>query len=94
LSVGAKHLQDKLSVIAKNSSPNASPVQLSVVMAKHLEDKLSVITKNSSPNASPVQLSVVMGKKNIPCSLFQTISKIVVSGTCHLKKRVISCICV
>ncbi|MTJ20204.1 hypothetical protein FJR06_02200 [Dolichospermum sp. UHCC 0352] len=31
LSVGAKHLQDKLSVIAKNSSPNASPVQLSVV---------------------------------------------------------------
>jgi hypothetical protein len=94
LSVGAKHLQDKLSVIAKNSSPNASPVQLSVVMAKHLEDKLSVITKNSSPNASPVQLSVVMGKKNIPCSLFQTISKIVVSGTCHLKKRVIGYICV
>ncbi|WP_148764477.1 hypothetical protein [Dolichospermum sp. UHCC 0315A] len=31
LSVGAKHLDDKLSVIAKNSSPNASPVQLSVV---------------------------------------------------------------
>ncbi|WP_256380188.1 MULTISPECIES: hypothetical protein [Nostocales] len=31
MSVGAKHLQDKLSVIAKNSSPNASPVQLSVV---------------------------------------------------------------
>ncbi|WP_235081926.1 hypothetical protein [Anabaena sp. 90] len=30
-SVGAKHLEDKLSVIAKNSSPNASPVQLSVV---------------------------------------------------------------
>jgi len=59
-----------------------------------LEDKLSVIAKNSSPNASPVQLSVVMGKKNIPCSLFQTISKIVVSGTCHLKKRVISYICV
>ncbi|WP_300003371.1 hypothetical protein [Anabaena sp. AL09] len=27
--VGAKHLEDKLSVIAKNSSPNASPVQLS-----------------------------------------------------------------
>jgi len=52
LSVGAKHLEDKLSVIAKNSSPNASPVQL-------LEDKLSVIAKNSSPNASPVQLSVV-----------------------------------
>ncbi|MCS6279934.1 MAG: hypothetical protein HUM72_04380, partial [Dolichospermum sp.] len=25
-----KHLEDKLSVIAKNSSPNASPVQLSV----------------------------------------------------------------
>jgi hypothetical protein len=28
--VGAKHLEDKLSVIAKNSSPNASPVQLSL----------------------------------------------------------------
>ncbi|QSV55744.1 MAG: hypothetical protein HEP80_19605 [Dolichospermum sp. UKL201] len=42
LSVGAKHLEDKLSVIA--------------VGAKHLEDKLSVIAKNSSPNASPVQL--------------------------------------
>jgi hypothetical protein len=25
-----QHLEDKLSVIAKNSSPNASPVQLSV----------------------------------------------------------------
>jgi hypothetical protein len=65
LLVGAKHLEDKLSVIAKNSSPNASPVQLSVVScqllvgAKHLEDKLSVIAKNSSPNASPVQLSVI-----------------------------------
>ncbi|MDB9452606.1 hypothetical protein [Dolichospermum circinale] len=31
LLVGAKHLQDKLSLIAKNSSPNASPVQLFVV---------------------------------------------------------------
>ncbi|QEI41045.1 hypothetical protein BMF77_01628 [Dolichospermum sp. UHCC 0315A] len=31
LSVGAKHLEDKLSIIAKNSSPNASPVRLSVV---------------------------------------------------------------
>jgi ATP-dependent DNA helicase RecQ len=31
LLVGEKHLEDKLSVIAKNSSPNASPVQLSVV---------------------------------------------------------------
>ena len=51
-------MQDKLSVIAKNSSPNASPVQLSVG-AKHLQDKLSVIAKNSSPNASPVQLLVV-----------------------------------
>ncbi|MDB9448299.1 hypothetical protein [Dolichospermum circinale] len=40
----------------KYSSPNASPVQLSV--AKNLDDKLSVIAKNSSPNASPVQLSV------------------------------------
>ncbi|MDB9451673.1 hypothetical protein [Dolichospermum circinale] len=31
LLVGAKHLEDKLSVIAKNSSPNASPVQWSIV---------------------------------------------------------------
>ncbi|WP_254435685.1 hypothetical protein [Dolichospermum sp. UHCC 0260] len=31
LLVGAKHLEDKLSVIAKNISPNASPVPLSVV---------------------------------------------------------------
>jgi hypothetical protein len=31
LLVGAKHLEDKLSIIAKNSSPNASPVQLLVV---------------------------------------------------------------
>ncbi|WP_300003998.1 hypothetical protein [Anabaena sp. AL09] len=43
LSVGAKHLEDKLSLL---------------VGAKHLEDKLSVIAKNSSPNASPVQLLV------------------------------------
>ncbi|WP_246862929.1 MULTISPECIES: hypothetical protein [Nostocales] len=35
LSVGAKHLEDKLSVIAKNSSANASPVQLSVVSGKN-----------------------------------------------------------
>jgi len=62
LSVGAKHLEDKLSVIAKNSSPNASPVQL-LVGAKHLENKLSVIAKNSSPNASPVQWSVVSGQE-------------------------------
>ncbi|MBS9382937.1 MAG: hypothetical protein HEP80_04480 [Dolichospermum sp. UKL201] len=36
LSVGAKHLEDKLSVIAKNSSPNASPVQLLVVSCQLL----------------------------------------------------------
>ncbi|MDB9437302.1 hypothetical protein PN450_10955 [Dolichospermum lemmermannii CS-548] len=34
--VGAKHLEDKLSVIAKNISPNASPVQLSVVSCQWL----------------------------------------------------------
>ncbi|MFN6153996.1 MAG: hypothetical protein ACK4YK_05475 [Dolichospermum sp.] len=34
--VGAKHLEDKLSVIAKNSSPNASPVQLLVVSCQLL----------------------------------------------------------
>jgi hypothetical protein len=32
--VGAKHLEDKLSVMAKNSSPNASPVQWLVVKKK------------------------------------------------------------
>ncbi|QJB42837.1 hypothetical protein [Dolichospermum flos-aquae] len=37
LLVGAKHLEDKLSVIAKNSSPNASPVQLSVVSCQVLK---------------------------------------------------------
>jgi hypothetical protein len=41
LLVGAKHLEDKLSVIAKNSSPNASPVQLSVVSCQ-----LSVVIGN------------------------------------------------
>ncbi len=35
LLVGAKHLEDKLSVIAKNSSPNASPVQLPVVITNY-----------------------------------------------------------
>jgi hypothetical protein len=40
LSVGAKHLEDKLSVIAKNISPNASPVQLSVVI-KEINDKIT-----------------------------------------------------
>ncbi|MDB9449143.1 hypothetical protein [Dolichospermum circinale] len=35
MSVGAKHLEDKLSVIAKNSCPNASPVQLSVVITNY-----------------------------------------------------------
>ena len=60
-------MEDKLSVIAKNSSPNASPVQLLVVSrVKHLEDELSVIAKNSSPNASPVQLSVVSCPENKP----------------------------
>jgi hypothetical protein len=44
LSVGAKHLEDKLSVIAKNSSPNASPVQLSVVSCQ-----LSVVIYDQSP---------------------------------------------
>ena len=38
LLVGVKHLEDKLSVIAKNSSPNASPVQLSVVSCQLLVD--------------------------------------------------------
>ncbi|MBS9385468.1 MAG: hypothetical protein HEQ24_15150 [Dolichospermum sp. BR01] len=68
LLVGAKHLEDKLSIIAKNSSPNASPVQLSVG-AKHLEDKLSIIAKNSSPNASPVQLLLGRNIPPAPCPL-------------------------
>ncbi|MTJ33823.1 hypothetical protein FJR08_04405 [Dolichospermum sp. UHCC 0260] len=75
--VGAKHLEDKLSVIPKNSSPNASPVQL-LVGAKHLEDKLSVIAKNSSPNASPVQLFVVKSTLfHVPCPQYhQTLTVI------------------
>ncbi|MTJ21682.1 hypothetical protein FJR06_10270 [Dolichospermum sp. UHCC 0352] len=52
MSVGAKHLEDKLSVIAKNSSPNASPVQLSVVSCQ-----LSVVSSQLS--VVSCQLSVV-----------------------------------
>jgi hypothetical protein len=47
LSVGAKHLEDKLSVIAKNSSPNASPVQLLVVLP--ITNHQSPITNHQSP---------------------------------------------
>ncbi|MDB9438378.1 hypothetical protein PN450_16590 [Dolichospermum lemmermannii CS-548] len=43
MSVGAKHLEDKLSVVAKNSSPNASPVQLSVVIGKILSPYIPYI---------------------------------------------------
>ncbi|QJB42814.1 hypothetical protein [Dolichospermum flos-aquae] len=54
LSVGAKHLEDKLSVIAKNSSPNASPVQLFVVrcplfVVLPLTNHQSPITNHQSP---------------------------------------------
>ncbi|MBJ7295209.1 MAG: hypothetical protein JHC73_02540 [Dolichospermum sp.] len=45
LSVGAKHLEDKLSVIAKNISPNASPVQLSVVSCQLSTNKNLIITE-------------------------------------------------
>ncbi|MCE2699175.1 MAG: hypothetical protein LW859_17585 [Anabaena sp. 49633_E8] len=44
MSVGAKHLEDKLSIIAKNSSPNASPVQLSVVSWLLVANKKQVTT--------------------------------------------------
>jgi hypothetical protein len=60
--------------LPKNSSPNASPVQLSVVMGKHLEDKLSVIAKNSSPNASPVELS--WGRKIFSVPSFKQFPKL------------------
>ncbi|MBS9391157.1 MAG: hypothetical protein HEQ33_20585 [Dolichospermum sp. WA123] len=60
MSVGAKHLEDKLSVIAKNSSPNASPVQLSVVITNYqlpityhplpITHYLSPITYHPLPN--------------------------------------------
>ncbi|MEA5528723.1 hypothetical protein VB638_03815, partial [Dolichospermum sp. UHCC 0684] len=49
LLVGAKHLEDKLSVIAKNSSPNASPVQLSVVSCKTVTNYLLPITNYQLP---------------------------------------------
>ncbi|OBQ08866.1 MAG: hypothetical protein AN482_12455 [Anabaena sp. LE011-02] len=74
LLVGAKHLEDKLSicqlsVVSCQLSVGAKHLEdkLSVIAknsspnAKHLEDKLSIIAKNSSPNASPVQL---LGDKN------------------------------
>ncbi|QJB42812.1 hypothetical protein [Dolichospermum flos-aquae] len=47
--VGAKHLEDKLSVIAKNSSPNASPVQLSVVSRKKITNYQLPITNYQLP---------------------------------------------
>jgi hypothetical protein len=45
LLVGAKHLEDKLLVIAKNSSPNASPVQLLVVnyLSHFREQRLKLV---------------------------------------------------
>ena len=43
LLVGVKHLEDKLSLIAKNSSPNASPVQLLVVSCQLLVDYQKLI---------------------------------------------------
>ncbi|WP_148760125.1 hypothetical protein [Dolichospermum sp. UHCC 0315A] len=59
MSVGAKHLEDKLSVIAKNSSPNASPVQLSVVRCplSVVRCPLSVGNIFSLLPASPTPLS-------------------------------------
>ncbi|MBJ7298152.1 MAG: hypothetical protein JHC73_18040, partial [Dolichospermum sp.] len=56
LSVGAKHLEDKLSVIAKNSSPNASPVQWSVVSGQ-----LSVV----SCQLSVVSCQLSVGAKHL-----------------------------
>ncbi|MFN7851385.1 MAG: hypothetical protein ACLBM3_08940 [Dolichospermum sp.] len=47
LSVGAKHLEDKLSIIAKNSSPNASPVQWSVVSGQLLMRKFFFLLPSS-----------------------------------------------
>jgi hypothetical protein len=43
LLVGAKHLEDKLSIIAKNSSPNASPVQLFVVICQLLTVNFEIV---------------------------------------------------
>ncbi|MDB9436271.1 hypothetical protein PN450_05490 [Dolichospermum lemmermannii CS-548] len=58
MSVGAKHLEDKLSVIAKNSSPNASPVQLLVVSCQ--------LEVSSPCSLFPVHCSLFP----VPCSLF------------------------
>ncbi|MBO1057844.1 MAG: threonylcarbamoyl-AMP synthase, partial [Dolichospermum sp. JUN01] len=54
--------EDKLSVIAKNSSPNASPVQLSVVscFSLPLTNHQSPITNHQSPitnHQSPITTS-------------------------------------
>ncbi|MCE2698881.1 MAG: hypothetical protein LW859_15965 [Anabaena sp. 49633_E8] len=44
--VGAKHLEDKLSVIAKNSSPNASPG----IIGKNITNYQLPITNYPLPN--------------------------------------------
>jgi hypothetical protein len=77
LLVGVKHLEDKLSVIPKNSSPNASPVQL-LVGAKHLEDKLSVIAKNSSD-----KLPITHYLLPITYYLFSTLSDAIAYQICR-----------
>ncbi|MBS9383488.1 MAG: hypothetical protein HEQ24_04355 [Dolichospermum sp. BR01] len=51
-SVGAKHLEDKLSVMAKNSSPNASPVQWSVVKKKQRTTDNEQLTTNNRRSLS------------------------------------------
>ena len=48
LLVGAKHLEDELSVIAKNSSPNAAPVQL--LVAKKYFSSLFPVPCSLFPN--------------------------------------------
>ncbi|MEI3649137.1 MAG: hypothetical protein V6D39_03965 [Dolichospermum lemmermannii FEM_B0920] len=55
-------MEDKLSVIAKNSSPNASPVQLSVVSCKTVTNYQLPITNYLFPY-SPIPL--------FPCFCFR-----------------------
>ncbi|MBS9384747.1 MAG: hypothetical protein HEQ24_11100 [Dolichospermum sp. BR01] len=59
MSVGAKHLEDKLSVIAKNSSPNASPVQLSVVSCQLSVVSCQLLVVSCQLSVVSCQLSVV-----------------------------------
>jgi hypothetical protein len=71
LLVGAKHLEDKLSAIAKNSSPNASPVQLLVVMDERELLDIVIINHYSTNSCIIQQIHALLP---VPCSLLPKLS--------------------